>query len=982
MFKKTLISLAVASSVGLTGCFDSGETGANANPDYQVNNPELDGKTWPLFNPVTGDLPIPNDLIFRSDNSATAINEADGSFQVADSSPPVTTALNQLSGASSVAPPVVQFNGQIDRDSVDSRAFIMNPLAGQEGQPAIIPNPSQNVFLIELEYASGDPVRGLGAGESPTIPLAITAQVAAGAAPQDLSGRDQAEAGAYLGSLIQSPEYVAEVVTLDGSSAIRINPTKPLNPFKRYLVVVTNEVLDVNGDPIVQDPVYRDVADPDRVLGNPTALAPVRQIVDTFWEKVAASFFAVPNQARPDDALTESDIAISYSFTTSNDQRVLQYIADPKAFFKETILGSVRFDAVSDAREGGETDFFALNTIGNNAVAAADATADGQADQLVGAFTAADLLPTPADQSSTASFGQPQDVTQVSAIASQFVDFGQVNLVQGTISLPYYLGIPTGSSDAEGSVINTQSWTANASLAAAAGDQLGVQLAQSDSSVSEVVNYRFPFPAETGEVEVPIMVLYPAGYDGSTPLETVMYMHGITTDRSTALTFGSALADSSQVAVVVIDQPVHGVTPFTLEEQQGLAEQLLTSGQAGGLPESLAPNETNINAVISGEIAVGFLTQTLISFGQTPENAAAIAPGAVDAIAGGASSADVLGVTDPVQAAQLDAAVRSLRSFENTVANAGSTVPGIAKTENERHFDFTASAANTPTAMTETSGESGSLFINLTNFTNSRDKNRQAVVDLLNVRASLSGLDFDGTEGADLNSSSVYFVGHSLGTIVGAPFVAVANESRNSEDDIVAAQLLTPGAGIVRLLENSPAFAPSILGGLQAAAGLEQGDANLETFFNVFQAALDSADPINFADSLNQSGSKVLLSQVNGDQVIPNDALENPLGDAFDAYLSGTEPFAELLNAVAVTNANEVDLGTGTFGVPLANAAITRYTEGTHSTPVLPQDGPLDVRVFSEMVRQTATVNATGGAAVILNFMEQDPDITEIVQQD
>ena len=90
-------------------------------------------------------------------------------------------------------------------------------------------------------------------------------------------------------------------------------------------------------------------------------------------------------------------------------------------------------------------------------------------------------------------------------------------------------------------------------------------------------------------------------------------------------------------------------------------------------------------------------------------------------------------------------------------------------------------------------------------------------MDLLNVRASLGGLDFDGTAGADLDASSVYFTGHSLGTIVGAPFVAVANESSNPDDDIVAAQLLTPGAGIVRLLENSPAFAPEILGGLQAA---------------------------------------------------------------------------------------------------------------------------------------------------------------------
>ena len=98
MFKKTLISLAVASSVGLTGCFDSAGSGSsNANPDYKISNPNFDGKTWPLFNPVTGDLPIPNDLIFRSDNPATTISEADGSFSVADSSPPVTTALNPVS---------------------------------------------------------------------------------------------------------------------------------------------------------------------------------------------------------------------------------------------------------------------------------------------------------------------------------------------------------------------------------------------------------------------------------------------------------------------------------------------------------------------------------------------------------------------------------------------------------------------------------------------------------------------------------------------------------------------------------------------------------------------------------------------------------------------------------------------------------------------------------------------------------------------
>ncbi|MCL7943997.1 hypothetical protein [Marinobacter sp. ATCH36] len=958
MFKKTLISLAVASSLGLTGCFDSAGSGSsNANPNPQISNPEIDGKTWPFFNPVTSNLPLPNDLIFGSDDENTSINEADGSFRVADTSPPVTTALNQLSGASTIAPPVVRFNGQIDEDSVDSRAFI---LTDPEDPTSLVPNPGQNVFLIELEYASGDPVLGLGEGESPSIPLAVTAQTNPGAL--------------VAADIANNPEYVAEVVELDGTSAIRINPTKPLNPFTRYLVVVTNEVLDVNGDPIIQDPVYRDVANPERPLGNATALAPVRQIVDGFWEKIASAYFGLPNSVRQQqgvDPLDEQSIALSYSFTTSNDQEVLQYIADPKEFLMDTILGSIRFDAVTAAREGGETDFATLKQIGQDAVDGAEEAVSGQAESLVGALEA--LLPTPANRSSSATFEDPQDVTQVSAIASQFVDFGEVNLVQGTIDLPYYLGVPTGTSDAEGSVINTQSWVANSDLAAVAGDLLDAELAQSEPDVSKVVNYRFPFPAKSADVTVPIMVLYPADYDAdSDPLETIMYMHGITTDRSTALTFGSALANASNVAVVVIDQPLHGVTPFSEADQTELAETLAENLPGGATDES-------VQALIEGVAAIGFVIENNPAV-DTPQEAEAFIQ---NVTAPGAATPDEDDATYP-----LVTTARSLRSLENTVANAGSTVPGLAKTDNERHFDFTASASNTPTAMSGTSGESGSLFINLTNFTNSRDKNRQAVVDLLNVRASLIGLDFDGEDGADLDADTVYFAGHSLGTIVGAPFVAVANESSNTDDDIVAAQLLTPGAGIVRLLENSPAFAPQILGGLQAAAGLEQGDANLETFFNVFQAALDSTDPINFAASLNASETPVLLSQVNGDTVIPNDALANPLGDAFDAYLSGTEPFAALLNATSVTNANEVNLGiengplAGVEGVPLANAAITRYIEGTHGTPVLPEGGPLDERVFAEMIRQTVTVNATGGGAVILNFMEQDTDITEIVQQD
>jgi len=959
MFKKTLISLAVASSLGLTGCLSGGDEGANANPDYPISNPDIDGKTWPLFNPVTSELPLPNDLIFKSDDSTTAIIEADGSFSVADTSPPVTSALNRLSGASTVAPAVVRLNGQIDPDSVDSRPFI---IMTTESGPVPAPNPNQNVFLIELEYASGDPVQGLGMGEPPTIPLAITAQVAAGALPQDLDGRNQPEAGAYLAGLAQNPTYTHEVVELDGTSAIRIHPTVPLDPKKRYLVVVTKEVKDINGDPIIASPTYSNLTDETQPLGT-ASLAAVRTIINSFWENVAGSYFGVNNTTRP-TPLTVDDIALSYSFTTSNDEEVLKYIADPTSYFRDTVAGAARVAGVKAALAGGETAFPAL------AAAAGAAEAGANPDAIANALNAGlgSLLPNPDDRSSSASFGAPQDVTLVSAITSQFVDFGDVNIVQGTIDLPYYLGVPTGQTEAEGAVINSSDFTADLVAASNIGDQLGVQLAQSDASVSDVVNYRFPFPKATNSAQtVPIIILYPASYDGSTPLETVIYQHGITTDRSAALTFGSALAKNANVAVVAIDLPLHGVAPFSQTDQEALAGTLL---EAAGQTNDAATRE----AVINGSLKVGALLQI-----QT----------ALDAANPGGTPN--LGISDPTDPTQIQNAINTVLSgaldalaptakpslagaigLENAVANAGSTVPGLAQTGNERHFNFTAGAANQPVPMTATTGDSGSLYINLTNFTNSRDKNRQAVLDLLNLRESLGSLDFDGTAGADLDPTQVYFTGHSLGTIVGAPFVAVANSSAETADDIVAAQLLTPGAGIIRMLENSPAFAPSILGGLQAAAGLEQGDANLETFFNVFQAALDSVDPINFADDL--SASKVVLSQVNGDLVIPNDPLANPLGEAFEAYLSGTEAFARVLNATAVT-------GDG-VPVPVSNATITRYLGGTHSTPVLPQGGPLDVRVFTEMLSETASVISTKGTVVVPNVAGSDPDITEVVQQD
>src|SRR5690554_6118055 len=944
MFKKTLISLAVASSLGLTGCFDSGSDTKNANPNPNYTDPALDGKTWPIFNPATSQVPLPNDLIFDSE-------QGDGTFGLADSSPPVTTALNELSGASTVAPAVIQTNGQLDADTVVY---------------------GQTVHLIELSYASGDPVRALSIGEPPTLAIADPANPSAPVLAR------------------------ADVETLDGASAIRILPLEPLNPHRRYVVLVTTGVKDIHGDPIIQDPVYANIT-AEGTADNPaagllsSALAPVRTLVNNLWEPLAMAYAnAVGTPVTPDQ------IALTYAFTTSNDEKVLQYIAEPAAWFEDQLETFVKVSAAASAVQGGATDYASVKAVVDGAYAqfpniplgdttAADALADlygagapcepavaagGDAAidcaavALASNFAAAGVLPTPTALNRSAedfTLGAPAPVGLVSALASEVLKpFGSplVLAAQGTVKLPYYLGT-------SGADLVTKSWVADSTLASTlntAFEGAGLSIPQADSSKSTAVNYIFPFPKKQADVEAPVLVLYPAA---ATLKGVVIFQHGITTDRSTALTIGSAMA-ANGYAVVAIDQPLHGVAPFTTAEKTALANQLLAAGQQGGLPAELAPNETNAQAVVAGQIAVGFVTQTLISFGQSEAAAASLAPTVVAAIVGGKSSADadVLAISNAATAEGLDAAVRSLRSFENTVASAGSTVPGIAAQDGkERHFGFYAAQPGVPSPMTSTEGDSGSLFINLTNFLNTRDNMRQSAVDQMNLRASLTGLALPLPGGASVTvapTTPVLFVGHSLGTITGTPFVAAVNADQlpatvsgasgtipSSFNNIAGAAMLTPGGGVVRMLENSSTFALRILPGLQQAAGLAQGDANLETYFNVFQATIDTADPINFADNIANLTTPLDLAlvEVLDDAVIPNSA---------DAIWGGAP-----LTGTLTSPDGSVSLTVNSFNAPLAGSQplaltgtpVTTINVGTHSGPVSPLDP-----AFAQIVTETLTL--------------------------
>jgi hypothetical protein len=789
------------------------------------------------------------------------------------------------------------------------------------------------------------------------------------------------------------------------------------------------------------------------------------------WEPSAIGYLnLVNNNARPGSELTADNIAISYSFTTSKDDKVLQYIAEPAAWFSDQIT---TFLCVSATKKLTGAALFYANSLGaDNDLPAADwdLNEDGAvnaldfdrndddaittADFLIGAdpqegFGYNDLLvaadadengfPTtlPPNPSSplNALFGAEGPCTLVAtpdplvdpspgtayagsdavdcvgvALASQFreelpapipgvnrnvtadgVEFtnaitiddstitpvGLLSAVagnipgsngvlaaQGSVSLPYYLG-DTGAGIAGAGAVN---WKADSALATSLNETfsaLGVTLPQADPSVSTAVNYIFPFPKQLSTKEVPLLALYPT--TGAIK-GVVMYQHGITTDRSSALTFGTGLAGQGYV-VVAIDHPLHGVEPFSSAAQQGLAVQLLDAGQTGGLPPFLASDQTfwisgedNVTLTINGDITFAFVGASLGS------------NGAID-LSDGVDAGEETTIENTITAGlngatgdpDFDAGIQSLRAFENTVANAGSTIPGLAPAENERHFGLFANATGAPAAMVFDPADakgtdgSGSFYINLENLLAARDNNRQSVVDQMNLRATLFGSPTAGKAGVTLKrpagdidvtaADPVYFAGHSLGTLTGMPFIASVNEDDISEtiftaadgsenlpstfNNIQSASLLTPGGGIVRLLENSPSFAPRILFGLQQAAGLTQGSASLEAFFNVAQAALDASDPVNFAARAHAT-TPILLSEVTGETVIPNAADDAEWGIP---ALAGTFTPEQTGLPVSVTiDSFPAPLsGTRPLTLPLAdginNTLFTTYGAGSHATP-------------------------------------------------
>lgn len=552
MFKKTLISLAVASSLGLTGCLSGGDTGANANPEYKITDTTIDNTlVRPVFDPILTspdfDIPANYDLVLLLGASQSTNYDFTG---FATDNDPASNTVKDLAGFSTSGQIDVRFNGSLKASTVQA---------------------NQTVFLVPLNML---PVSSL----LPNTELTGNPSYIDTSNPFDLTK-------------YASQDIRVKPISVDGGSnnAIRITPLKPLEDQTKYLVIVTSGVKGADGRSTAPSVAYSQMAG-DGPLGNP-AFQSVRDLIQG-GEALAKGWLAA--NSSPDD------VTLAYTITTSNTKTVMDAITSPATYLTKLGEEVVLYSALQVVKDNLPADTPASDVFAalGDALSASPSNTDlalkvGAAiqpyqtdptlvQQIVGSAVGDMPFPKPRPAkfySATTKTADTMPAIALSGNSALITAAGAVNVSEGAIQLPYYLELPgsTGAGLVQGmwrgsTTIETTLNNTIDALKGANPTLSNFQFPRDSDGTFNVTQY-MPFPQENAEVAVPVTAFYPA--TGCAITDVVIFQHGITVDRSVATIPAVNLAAQTLgagkcIATIAMDQPLHGLGGATVGKVPGL----------------------------------------------------------------------------------------------------------------------------------------------------------------------------------------------------------------------------------------------------------------------------------------------------------------------------------------------------------------------------------------------------------------------------
>jgi hypothetical protein len=254
------------------------------------------------------------------------------------------------------------------------------------------------------------------------------------------------------------------------------------------------------------------------------------------------------------------------------------------------------------------------------------------------------------------------------------------------------------------------------------------------------------------------------------------------------------------------------------------------------------------------------------------------------------------------------------------------------------------------------------------NFLGIRDNFRQTYADLISLVRLLQGHSIDAALGAPLDSSRIFYMGHSLGGLMGSGFVPI-------EADLSASLLNATGGGLTSQLFINSSIGAGAQGLVTGILGLDP--ANVVDQFalqpNLTQMIIDPADGINSASLLLNpvSGGPRNVIQVEdfGDQVVPNQANEVL---AVAGGLPIFDPFVQNLHQNPFTLAVTPTHGTIEGNIAGVTAALLQNGPATHAASLStgpgtltfvpefahPEEVPITMQGFPNLERGIRIANA------------------------
>ncbi|MFD2177299.1 VolA/Pla-1 family phospholipase [Veronia pacifica] len=498
---KKLIALMVAASIGLAACGGESEVTGAKQETYITES--LKAETKVAFDLLSDKkaVPIPSFILMDKTDGTLGLPVGENDSKGIDN--PVV-AMNSTDGWGTTTPIQVEFNGKkLDRNSLGARSFRL------------------------IEVSSSDSITN----------------------------------ATFVRELEPNKDYLLAIV--NGNTVIA-QPLKPLNPSSNYMFAITNELKDENGKAVGMTQSYATLKSS---LPTPIAQLKDAQPIVHKSEKLLAS-----NSAE----FKAKDIIYSSWFSTESVGSVVG--ATKAAIAKGLSVGD--FTSVwkgnAIAKDVDVTNLYHV-TVDSDAVDFETALRD---DTNFLKFIAQNKQET------------VENLLLAYSIAKAA---GEIEVVKGTVDLPYFLDkspkgwnstpftsampsvakiahILKGDDPLEKAFLGRQLKKANIDPSKLidpeeAAKLVGVDLLKMDGtrldSDREVGRYS-PIPQIKSVENVPFLVFMPKDPLANEPLKLVIYQHGITSSKENAYAAATGIINSARqhnknIALMVIDQPLHGV---------------------------------------------------------------------------------------------------------------------------------------------------------------------------------------------------------------------------------------------------------------------------------------------------------------------------------------------------------------------------------------------------------------------------------------